>query len=126
MTAPPVASWQVRSITSAPRHREAAMRPVRYAVAMSLDGYIAGPQGEADWIVADPDIDFRAIFARYDTALIGRRTFEAMTGGKKKGGALPGLKTFVISRTLRQRDYPKVTVINDRAEDRVAALRAEE
>ena len=28
---------------------------------MSLDGYIAGPKGESDWIVMDPDIDFRAL-----------------------------------------------------------------
>ena len=34
------------------------MRKVRYAVASSLDGYIAGPKGEADWIIMDPDIDF--------------------------------------------------------------------
>ena len=34
------------------------MRRVRFGVAMSLDAYIAGPNGEADWIVADPDIDF--------------------------------------------------------------------
>ena len=34
------------------------MRRVRYVVAMSLDGYIAGPNGEADWIIMDPDIDF--------------------------------------------------------------------
>src|SRR5438105_1815994 len=101
------------------------MRKVRYGVAMSLDGYIAGPKGEADWIVADPDIDFRALYARFDTALIGRRTFEAMTGGKKKGGAMPGMKTFVFSRTLRQRDYPKVTVVAEKAEETVAALRAE-
>ena len=34
------------------------MRRVRFSVAMSLDGYIAGPKGESDWIVMDPDIDF--------------------------------------------------------------------
>ena len=101
------------------------MRRVRYAVATSLDGYIAGPKGEADWILMDPDIDFRAIYEQYDTALIGRRTFEGMTGGKKKGGAMPGMKTFVFSRTLRQRDYPKVTLVADNAEETVAALRAE-
>jgi dihydrofolate reductase len=38
------------------------MRRIRYVVAMSLDGYIAGPNGEVDWIIMDPDIDFGALF----------------------------------------------------------------
>jgi len=101
------------------------MRRVRYQVATSLDGYIAGPKEEADWIIMDPDIDFAALFAQFDSALIGRRTFEGMARGKKKPGALPGMKTFVISRTLRQRDYPKVTIVGDNVEETVAGLRQE-
>jgi dihydrofolate reductase len=101
------------------------MRRVRYQVATSLDGYIAGPRGEADWIVMDPEIDFRALFAQFDTALIGRRTFEGMARGKKKPGAMPGMKTFVFSRTLRQSDYPKVTIVSENAEEVVSGLRAE-
>ncbi|HMC66678.1 MAG TPA: dihydrofolate reductase family protein, partial [Gemmataceae bacterium] len=54
-----------------------------------------------------------------------RRTFEAMVGGKKKAGAMPGMKTFVFSRTLRQRDYPKVTIVAEKSEETVAALRSE-
>jgi len=54
------------------------MRRVRYSVASSLDGYIAGPQGEDDWIVVDPSIDFGALFGQFDTALMGRRTFECV------------------------------------------------
>jgi len=42
---------------------------------MSLDGFIAGRNGEADWIVMDPDIDFQAHMDRFDTFLMGRRTF---------------------------------------------------
>jgi dihydrofolate reductase len=90
-----------------------------------LDGFIAGPKGEADWIIADPDIDFRALFARFDACLIGRRTFEWMARGKKKAGAMPGMKTFVFSRTLRPRDYPKVTIVAENVKETVTALRAE-
>jgi dihydrofolate reductase len=99
------------------------MRRIRYVVAMSLDGYIAGPEGEADWILMDPEIDFGALFAQFDTFLMGRRTFEAMPGGE---GASPGTKTYVFSRTLRPSDHPKVTMVSDRVEETVAALRTEE
>ena len=50
------------------------MRPVCYSVAISLDGFIAGPNGEADWIVMDPEIDFKELFARFDTLLLGRKS----------------------------------------------------
>ena len=38
-------------------------RLVRYGGAMSLDGYIAGPNGEYDCIVIDPEIDFAGMSA---------------------------------------------------------------
>ena len=41
------------------------MRRIRYSVAMSLDGYIAGPNGEAEWIIMDPDIDFAGLFEQF-------------------------------------------------------------
>ena len=46
------------------------MRKIRYIVAMSVDGYIAGPTGETDWIVTDPDVDFAALWAQFDTVLM--------------------------------------------------------
>jgi dihydrofolate reductase len=99
------------------------MRRIRYSVAMSLDGYIAGPKGEADWIIMDPEIDFGALFEQFDTFLMGRRTFEPMARMKRR--EKPGVKTFVFSRTLRQEDYPAVTMVAEGVEEKVAALRAE-
>ncbi len=79
---------------------------------MSLDGFIAGPRGEADWIIMAPEIDFQAISNQFDTMVMGRRTFEVVkaAGG---GGSTPGMQVFVFSRTLRQEDHPNVTIVDD-------------
>src|ERR671912_2323103 len=98
------------------------MRRIRYMVAMSLDGYIAGPNGEADWIIMDPEIDFRALFEQFDTFLMGRRTFESMGG--VGGGGQPGVQTIVFSRTLRQEDYPNLTIVSENPQQALADLRA--
>jgi dihydrofolate reductase len=100
------------------------MRQIRYAVAMSLDGYIAGPNGEADWIEIDPEVDFKAIWAQFDTLVMGRRTFEA---AKKRLGvaAFTGVKTVVFSRTLKQREHAEVTVVSELNGDWVQRSRTE-
>src|SRR5215472_399304 len=89
------------------------MRRVIYGCAMSLDGYIAGPNGEYDWIVMDPDIDFAGMFARFDTFLIGRKTFEAMLRMGSEAKPAPGIQNIVCSRTLKPGDHPHVTVSAD-------------
>jgi dihydrofolate reductase len=99
------------------------MRKVSYGGAMSVDGFIAGPNGEHDWIVMDPDIDFAEMMSRFDTFLVGRKTFEAMRRMGSDMRDLPGAQNIVFSRTLRPADYPQLTISDD-AERTVAELRA--
>jgi dihydrofolate reductase len=84
------------------------LRRVRYQVAMSLDGFIAGPDGSADWIVADPDIDFSELFAQFDTFLMGRHTYEWLVNASAP--PMPG-QVLVFSKTLRQEDHPAVRIV---------------
>jgi dihydrofolate reductase len=100
-------------------------RKVRYQVAASVDGYIAGPNGEADWIPMDPDIDFAGLFAQFDTLLMGRRTFEGLVRqGHAGGGKAFGMTTIVVSRTLTPADHPGVTILADDLAGAVARLQA--
>src|SRR5262249_115965 len=97
-------------------------RLVRYAVAMSLDGFIAGPSGEADWIIMDPEIDFEPFYSQFDTIVMGRRSYEFVKGAGG-GGSTAGMQVFVFSRTLRQEDHPGVTIVDD-PEELMAELRS--
>jgi dihydrofolate reductase len=98
-------------------------RRLRYQVAVSLDGFIAGPNGEYDWIVMDPAVDFAALFKEFDTAVMGRKTYDVLTaqGGD---GAMPGLDVVVFSRTLPATARPGIRFFNDDPREIVAALKA--
>ena len=54
-----------------------AQRPrVSCFIATSLDGFIAGPLGEIDWLFSDADYGYTAYFASVDAVLMGRTTYE--------------------------------------------------
>ena len=99
------------------------MSRIRYHVAASLDGYIAGPEGEYDWIVQEPAIDFGELFGQFDTFVMGRATYEVAT----QEGAPPfppGSNVFVFSRTMRQGQNPAVTVRSEVSSEAVDRIRA--
>jgi dihydrofolate reductase len=87
------------------------LRRLIYGVAASLDGFIAGPNGEYDWIPMDPDIDFAAMAARYTTVVMGRRSYEVARA--MEGGIIAGLDTYVYSRSLPEGAHDGVTVVRD-------------
>jgi dihydrofolate reductase len=53
---------------------------------------------------------------------MGRRTFEGMGGAR--GSGQPGVQTIVFSRTMRQQDYPNLTIVSENPEQVLAELRS--
>ncbi len=98
------------------------MKRIRYIVAMSVDGYIAGPKGDYDWITMDPEVDFAALWAQFDTLIMGRRTYD-VARPRLGDKAFEGLNVAVVSTTMKQADDPRVTLIADLTRDRVQQLR---
>src|SRR5262245_48666171 len=102
------------------------MRRIVYSVAMSLDGYIAGPNGEADWIVMDPDLGpaFEELYSRFDAVLIGRKTWQAMAGqGGGGAGPFKGWSILVFSHTLTSIMQPGVTLVSGVAKETLTRLK---
>ncbi|KAJ6789108.1 hypothetical protein PWT90_08942 [Aphanocladium album] len=102
------------------------MRHVRYGVAMSLDGFIACTDGSSDWIVEDKSIDFDKIFASFGAFIMGRKTYETMLalGDGNQLASRPKDAVIVVSRQMKQEDYPEITVIPKDYLDYIQALKS--
>jgi dihydrofolate reductase len=100
------------------------LRQLVYSVAASLDGFIAGPDGEYDWIVSDPAFDFAALWNRFDTLIMGRRTYEVALTRFNPIEEL-GKAIFVASTTLDPAQHPAATILRDGVPDAVASIKAQ-
>lgn len=53
------------------------MKKVILDLAVTLDGFIEGPNGEIDWCIMDDDMDFEGFIASIDTIFYGRVSYDA-------------------------------------------------
>jgi dihydrofolate reductase len=98
------------------------MRQLVYSVAASLDGFIAGPKGEFDWIIQDPTMDFGEIFGHFDTLVMGRHCYESIL----REGRSPkefGMRAYVASTTLDPARHRDVTIVGSNLAATVAELK---
>lgn len=76
------------------------MRKVILAVAVSLDGFIEGPNGEYDWCFTEPDYSLKEFFDRIDTIFVGRKTYEMSSEMEGGPPGFPKFKEYIFSNTL--------------------------
>jgi len=102
------------------------MRKVVLGVGISLDGYIARPDGSVDFLFMPKDYSMTAFFKRIDTAVMGRKTYEM---GLKLGGgnvSTPGIKNYVFSRMQEAGERDGLTFVNEPPRRLIEALRKKE
>jgi dihydrofolate reductase len=109
------------------------MRTITYGGAVSLDGFLAGVNGEIDWLHFSPDV--QQVMADYwkdvDAILMGRKTWDVAAAQspaprRRKPTARskpPAMRTYVFSRTLAAIDRPGVELVRDDAAGFVKALK---
>jgi dihydrofolate reductase len=99
------------------------MRKVVYGVGISLDGYIARPDGAVDFLFMPKDYSMGPFFKRVDVAVMGRKTYEV--GLKMSGGKFDsyGMKCYVFSRSLEAGERGGVTFVKESPKELMAAVR---
>jgi len=91
------------------------MRKLILGLAVTLDGYIEGPNGEYDWCFTDQDYGLKEFFSRIDAIFIGRKSYEVMqkhADGENIPG-MPAMTEYVFSGTLRSVKEGAVLVSGD-------------
>jgi dihydrofolate reductase len=99
------------------------MRKVVLGLGISLDGYIARPDGGVDFLFMPKDYSMGPFFATVDAAIMGRKTYEV--GLKMSGGKFDsyGMECHVRSRSQAPGQRSGVTFVDDSPEILVEKLR---
>jgi dihydrofolate reductase len=115
------------------------MRKIISFMHISLDGFVAGPKGEMDWIKVDEEIfDYAGKrISEGDTALYGRVTYQMMenywpTAGDKPAATRHDIEhskwysnvhKIVLSKTMKGADLTNTTIISDNLADNINEIK---
>ena len=118
------------------------MRNLIFFMHTSLDGFVAGLNGEMDWIKLDDDMfDFVATMTdNADTALYGRVTYQLMESYWPKAGEQPNatkhdiehsrwynkVSKVVLSKTINETGLSNTKVISDQLKDNINKIKKQE
>lgn len=98
------------------------MRKVILGLAVSLDSFIEGPNGEYDWCFTDQDYGLADFFKRVDTIFVGRKTYELSLGMEGGGAGFPKFKEYIFSTTL-DKVKNEATLIKDNIKNEVEKVK---
>jgi len=107
------------------------MKKVILDLAVTLDGFIEGSNGEIDWCIMDDDMDFDGFLASIDTIFYGRTSYDAWGNYQAEDGAsaveqklwqdVHSKNKFVFSSQERQ--DPNATFISSDIAEKVTEIK---
>ncbi len=98
------------------------MHKIILGVAVSLDGFIEGPNGEYDWCFTDQDYGLSEFFQRVDSIFMGRRSWEMMQSMGDAPPGFPKLKEYIFSTTL-EKVHDGATLIKSNIKEEVEKIK---
>ena len=115
------------------------MRKIISFMHISLDGFVAGPNGELDWVKVDEEL-FDYVGKRIskgNTALYGRKTYQMMENYWPTAGDKPtatrheiehskwynNVHKVVLSKTMKDAGLTNTTIISENLADRINEIK---
>ena len=95
-------------------------RQVKLFFATSVDGFIAGPSGELDWLIEDQDYGYEEFISNVDTLIMGRRTYDMIANFAE--WPYGDRKIYVLSTRESNPDDDRVTFSNYPVEQFIEGL----
>ena len=97
------------------------MRKIVLNLAISLDGFIAGPNGEYDWCFTDADYGMTEFMKSVDSTIMGGKSYRLLLD---YGSPYPDLTNYVVTRTERENPYPNVVFVQENVSSFVEDLKS--